>query len=246
MLCEYGCGRKAKYLLKFSMCKKRCCEKTRQACPANKVTPWNKGKSGIYTEETIIKMRNKKKGIKLSNTHKENLSKASKGKPKSESHKQNISVSLVGRKFNEQHKNKLKKVNKLKFLGKFHTEKTKLLMSEKATGRKLSQETKTKISISNKGKNLKAENPNWRGGISIQPYPLSFTTELKGEIKNRDQYRCYECRTQNRLCVHHIDYDKKNCDKNNLITLCITCHPKTNFNRKKWTLYFSNILLSYQ
>ena len=34
--------------------------------------------------------------------------------------------------------------------------------------------------------------------------------------------------------VHHIDYDKKNCVSNNLITLCIPCHMKTNYNRSYW------------
>lgn len=37
------------------------------------------------------------------------------------------------------------------------------------------------------------------------------------------------------------DYNKKNCNPNNLITLCHKCHQKTNFNRKKWTKYFSKL-----
>lgn len=35
--------------------------------------------------------------------------------------------------------------------------------------------------------------------------------------------------------VHHIDYDKKNNNPENLITLCHSCHAKTNSNREYWT-----------
>ena len=37
-----------------------------------------------------------------------------------------------------------------------------------------------------------------------------------------------------RLCVHHIDYDKENLDFDNLISLCHSCHGKTNFNQNYW------------
>jgi len=43
--------------------------------------------------------------------------------------------------------------------------------------------------------------------------------------------------------VHHIDYDKKNCDPENLITLCKNCHPKTNSNRGDWIEFFAKIIL---
>ena len=45
-----------------------------------------------------------------------------------------------------------------------------------------------------------------------------------------------------KLDVHHIDYDKKNNDPKNLISLCRKCHMKTNKNRKYWTKYFQNKL----
>ena len=37
---------------------------------------------------------------------------------------------------------------------------------------------------------------------------------------------------------NHIDYNKKNSNPNNLITLCSRCHSKTNFFNKKWIKYF--------
>ena len=37
---------------------------------------------------------------------------------------------------------------------------------------------------------------------------------------------CYFCNTDENLCVHHIDVDRKNNQKSNLITLCRSCHTK--------------------
>jgi hypothetical protein len=42
-----------------------------------------------------------------------------------------------------------------------------------------------------------------------------------------------------KLDVHHIDYDKKNGDPRNLVSLCKSCHIKTNYNREYWIEYFS-------
>ena len=41
------------------------------------------------------------------------------------------------------------------------------------------------------------------------------------------------------LSVHHIDYNKQNCNENNLITLCLKCHLKTNIDRNFWSKYFN-------
>lgn len=37
--------------------------------------------------------------------------------------------------------------------------------------------------------------------------------------------------------VHHIDYNKNNNNKDNLISLCISCHVKSNWKRKDWMKY---------
>ena len=44
--------------------------------------------------------------------------------------------------------------------------------------------------------------------------------------------------------VHHIDYDKFNNCVANLITLCRSCHAKTNFNRESWIEYFKQYNLN--
>jgi DNA-directed RNA polymerase subunit RPC12/RpoP len=76
--------------------------------------------------------------------------------------------------------------------------------------------------------------PNWLGGKSFEPYTLDFNDALKEQIRRRDKYTCKICEEYGKH-VHHIDYDKSNCKNNNLITLCIYCHNKTNFNRDFWT-----------
>jgi len=63
-------------------------------------------------------------------------------------------------------------------------------------------------------------------------------------LKNHYATRCKICNGiyNNHIDVHHIDYNKKNNNINNLITLCKSCHPKTNFNRKYWKQILKNKL----
>ncbi|MEA3477012.1 MAG: HNH endonuclease [Bacteroidota bacterium] len=74
-------------------------------------------------------------------------------------------------------------------------------------------------------------NPNWKGGISREPYSFSFDEELKGLIRERDNYKCRQCGAPQeeftqKLPVHHIDGDKTNSSPENLLTLCVYCHNK--------------------
>jgi len=89
--------------------------------------------------------------------------------------------------------------------------------------------------------------PNWRGGSSYEPYSSKFTDELKNQIRKRDNCKCQLCGLsekeniksyKHKLNVHHIDYDKQNCNFNNLVSLCNSCHMKTHYNREKWTKLF--------
>jgi len=91
------------------------------------------------------------------------------------------------------------------------------------------------------------EAPNWKNGLSREPYPLEWRETLKRSIRQRDNHRCQlcgmpECENIRKLDVHHIDYDKKNLNPNNLISLCNKCHTKTNYNREYWTEYFKGEL----
>ena len=87
-------------------------------------------------------------------------------------------------------------------------------------------------------------NPNWKDGSSIGEYGEDFDNDLREHIRFRDNYKCQICgcsqlENGKQLDVHHIDYDKKNCKTNNLISLCRICHMKTNGHRKYWINYFS-------
>ena len=89
------------------------------------------------------------------------------------------------------------------------------------------------------------KNPNWANGISFEPYGLEFNEDLKEVIRNRDRRKCRMCEkteleNKKKLDVHHIDYNKRNNNPNNLISLCMHCHRKTNHHRKYWSEYFND------
>jgi len=103
------------------------------------------------------------------------------------------------------------------------------------------QEIRKKVGMINKGKFSLEKNPMWKGGLSFDPYTTEWTNKLRSIIRKRDDYTCQTCgEHQERvlLDVHHIDYNKKNCNPENLISLCKACHSKTNQNRDKWRLDF--------
>ena len=83
--------------------------------------------------------------------------------------------------------------------------------------------------------------PNWQGGKSFEIYPQEFNKELKNTIKKRDNYECQDPNCEHKtiiLVIHHIDYVKKNNFEYNLITLCNSCHVKTNGNREYWKKFY--------
>ena len=149
-----------------------------------------------------------------------NIGLASKGRKHSKKTKKEISKTLKGRKkppFTEEHRKNIGKTSK----GRKHSEETKRKMSE---NRKLER------------------HPNWQGGISFEPYSVDWTETLRRSIRERDHYICQLCgnlQGDRVLSVHHIDYNKQNCDPKNLNSLCVKCSSKVNFNRKYWEDYFS-------
>jgi len=96
--------------------------------------------------------------------------------------------------------------------------------------------------------------PNWQGGIARLPYPYNFSESLKEYIRNRDNRECQLCHItekihlklfNRKLIVHHIDYNKKNCKKENLISLCNSCNIKVNTNRDYYYAYFTYVINNY-
>ena len=100
---------------------------------------------------------------------------------------------------------------------------------------------KKKISKTLTGRYCGKKHPNWQGGKSFEPYSVDWTRTLRRSIRERDHYIC-QLTGQYGNVVHHIDYDKKNCNPDNLITLSNSSNTKVNKNRKYWTRYFQNLM----
>lgn len=119
----------------------------------------------------------------------------------------------------------------------------KQCLSCMAKNRHYSKETKKKLSLLMSGKN----HWNWQNGKSFERYSIIWTKELKEQIRKRDNRICQLCgknekNNGRKLDVHHMDYNKKNCKENNLISLCHSCHIKTNYNRDYWFAYCTYLM----
>lgn len=149
----------------------------------------------------------------------------------------------------------LKKKLRISHLGNKHTEEQKRNIGNANRNKKKpprTEEHRLNLSLNHarlSGKNHPMfgkrgkESSNWKGGISKEPYSFSFNEELKGLIRFRDSYKCQKCgcpeiENNQKLSVHHIDYDKENCKPSNLVSLCEGCNSVVNFNRQEWTKYF--------
>lgn len=120
-------------------------------------------------------------------------------------------------------------------------------MSESHKGKKHSKEHLTKMSESHKGIHSGAKHPNWQGGIGREPYGFDFNKTLKEKIRKRDGYCCQNCgkpqkENRRKLAVHHINYNKKDCRPEKLISLCDSCNIKANKNRNNWQNYYEEML----
>ena len=127
------------------------------------------------------------------------------------------------------------------FYGKHHTEAKKKYWKETKQGKwAYSKEQKDKQTKNT----LKKENhPNWNGGSSTGEYGPEFTKELKEAVKESYNYSCRLCKVSGTdLDIHHIDYDKLNNSRSNLVPLCKVCHGKTNYDRFKWQTLFEGML----
>ena len=134
---------------------------------------------------------------------------------------------------------------------------SKAKLSKSKMGKEVSQETKEKISIKitevwkdpiYRLKNSGSNHVLWQGNLE-KKYCHKFSESFKEIIRERYNRTCFFCGksekdNSERLCVHHIDYNKNSiCNGKSwpFIPLCRTCHPKTNFNR--W--YWFNLLISF-
>jgi len=120
-------------------------------------------------------------------------------------------------------------------------------------GKHHTKKTKEKMRISHIGLHTGELNGMWKNGISFLPYSFNWTEELKRKICDRDNHKCQVCgmlekehiKIWNRkLDIHHIDYDKQNCEETNLISLCLKCHLITQGNRDYWFAYLNELIIN--
>lgn len=223
-----------------------------------------------HTPETKQKISDATRGEKNfmfgkhhSETTRQKISEARKGqrdseetrRKKSESHKGEKNY-WFGKHLPKAAKRKISEANKghTRWVGRKHTEESKRKMRarhiseehkqrlrEFHLGKPLSEETRRKMSETRRGEN----NNNWRGGKSFEPYSTEFGIVLKRRIRKRDKGICWICGKPNSKDVHHINYDKKDNRDSNLVTLCRSCHSKTNSARNFWCgSLFLELLLS--
>lgn len=153
----------------------------------------------------------------------------------SDEHKENIRRALKGRVFTDEWKEKIRQSK----IGTKHSSEVKERLSKIHTGKKMSKLARLKISGSN--------NHFWKGGIAAEPYcDVWLDEEFKESIRERDNHECQnpDCEGtyfEDKLSVHHIDYVKKHCHPDNLISLCRCCNTQANSNRKYWQVLYSNL-----
>jgi hypothetical protein len=85
----------------------------------------------------------------------------------------------------------------------------------------------------------------WKDGISCEPYCQDWTKEYKDFIKERDGHKCLNptcSKNSGKMVVHHINYIKKDCSPQNLITVCNTCNLIANHNRNWHTSWYRALL----
>lgn len=205
------------------------------------------------------------KGVKISDEHKSKISKSLTGRKQSIETIGKLSERMMGNKFwvgkkhTDETKKKMSKSSKgvpkpgryakgIKRPPLSNDTKAKLSIALKGNkiclGRKLSDETKRKIGLANEGVN----SGQWNGGTSFNPYCFRFNNRLKESIRMRDGRKCQLCGADEvlngrRLDVHHIHYDRENCDPD-LISLCRKCNIKVNNNRSKWESHFMELLVN--
>jgi hypothetical protein len=102
----------------------------------------------------------------------------------------------------------------------------------------MKEESKRKLSKSLKGLFSGEKNPAWEGGKSFEPYSPDFNDKLKTKVWERAKGNCEICNVRlgkygEKPNVHHKDEDKLNSDIDNLQLLCVRCHAKIHWNKRK-------------
>lgn len=189
-----------------------------------------------HSEEIRARMSRAQLGVKLSEETKKKIGDKNRGK------KRTLTGEYIKCKYCNKQVYFPKCKLKLKDKGKYCSEKcywsSKRGISSNRKGIRLTDEHKKKLSIAH-----------WQGGKSFEPYSLLFNRQIRDKVRVRDNFVCQVCgipelECSKRLAVHHIDYDKKNTNIDNLISLCQSCHSQTNHNRRKWKETFQKVFIT--
>lgn len=105
--------------------------------------------------------------------------------------------------------------------------------------------------------------PQWKEGVSFEPYCPKFDDDLKERVRLFFDRKCYICGKSEqeqidemkkegkvpirKLDVHHVNYNKDTCcddSKPLFVPLCRKCHMKTNQDKEYWEDFFT-VSLNY-
>jgi len=230
--------------------------------------PWNKG---VPQSEDQRKINSEShKGQIVSEEAKRKISEALKGRVFSEEHKKNLGLANIGKhpnlnyKHTEEAKRKISEAKKGcvgYWEGKHLPEEARRKIGEANRKRKgkqtpwnkgitgyktkpCSEEQRKILSDIHIGMHAGDKNPNWNGGTSFDPYCSKFNDKLRARIRDRDNHTCQLCGTKEngrRLSVHHVHYDKPNCNPD-LVALCTGCNGRVNVNRDRHEALFMSKL----
>lgn len=189
-----------------------------------------------HSEKSKRKMRDAHKGKKLSEEHKGKIGESGKGKVVSRIGRERISKAKIGEKNPQWKGGKPRCIDCGKLLVNYRAKRCKTCFGKEYS------------------KHYVKENHHcWKGGISKEPYGFEFDEKLRNEIRKRDSYECQNCNMTEEehivvlgkvLAVHHIDYDKKNNNKSNLITLCDQCNSRANYWRGYWREFYETKIMN--
>jgi HNH endonuclease/NUMOD3 motif-containing protein len=202
-----------------------------------------------FSDETLQKMSEAKKGKPLTEEHRKHISEAILQRPPpsaetrqklsiatarnnklrdsvSDETRKKMSIAHKGAKrapYTEQARKNMSLARVGKSLNDAHRQK----ISEALAGREITEAHRENLSKALTGKYTGELASGWKGGASEIPYPSGFTNYLKSKIKERDHNQCQICLTEVKgraVRIHHINSIKADVSESNLILLCSKCH----------------------
>ncbi len=180
------------------------------------------------------------KGVKKSKEHREKIAESHRGKP--HPHKGHEITNEIKKKIRENRRNTK---------GFKHSLESRKRMSIARKGYRHTKEARIKMSNAKKGLYNKENHPNWKGGISYEPYCSKFDRFFKFRVRSYWNNECGLCGKKEyengeRLSVHHVNYDKQTCCNITIplfLATCRSCNAKLNYNRAYWEEVLTNYIM---